>query len=70
MDPSDDQLEAAVATLKLLADPTRLRIVWTLLHGSHAVNDLAEHVGANPAAVRAMKVDDQNSTNHFSLLCI
>lgn len=51
MDPSDDQLETAVATLKLLADPTRLRVVWTLLHGRHAVNDLAEHVGANPAAV-------------------
>lgn len=50
-DPSDEQVEAAASTLKLLADPTRLRIVWALLHGSHAVNDLAEHVGANPAAV-------------------
>lgn len=51
LDLTGDQIEAAVATLKLLADPTRLRIVWALLHGSHAVNDLAEHVGANPAAV-------------------
>lgn len=49
--PSDDQVEAAAATLKLLADPTRLRIVWALLHGSHAVNDLAAHVGVNPPAV-------------------
>lgn len=50
-DPSSEQVEAATATLKLLADPTRLRIVWALLHGEHAVNELAEHVGAQPAAV-------------------
>ena len=37
--------------LKLLADPTRLRIVWALLHGEHAVNELAAHVGARPPAV-------------------
>lgn len=37
--------------LKLLADPTRLRIVSALLHGEHAVGELAEHVGARPAAV-------------------
>ncbi len=37
--------------LKLLADPTRLRIVWALLHGEHSVNDLAEHVGVRPTAV-------------------
>ena len=41
----------SVETLKLLADPTRLRILWSLLHGEHSVNDLAEHVGAQPAAV-------------------
>lgn len=37
--------------LRLLADPTRLRIVWALLHGEHAVGDLAEHVGVQPPAV-------------------
>lgn len=37
--------------LKLLADPTRLRILWALLHGEHAVNELAGHVDARPAAV-------------------
>ncbi len=36
---------------KLLADPTRLRIVWALVHGEHSVNDLATHVDAQPAAV-------------------
>lgn len=40
-----------MATLKLLADETRLRIVWNLLHGEHSVNDLAEHLGMQPAAI-------------------
>jgi len=49
--PTDDQVDQAVDTLKLIADPTRLRILWTLLHGEHSVNLLADHVGAQPAAV-------------------
>src|SRR5437879_3486206 len=49
--PNERQVDVAVNTLKLLADPTRLRILWTLLHGEHAVTPLAEHVGAQPAAV-------------------
>jgi len=49
--PTDDQVEQAVATLKLVADPTRMRILWALLHGEHSVNLLAEHIGAQPAAV-------------------
>ncbi|GAC1367118.1 MAG: metalloregulator ArsR/SmtB family transcription factor [Actinomycetota bacterium] len=50
-EPSSDQVDHAVAILKLIADPTRLRILWTLLHGEHSVGHLAEHVGAQPAAV-------------------
>src|SRR5215210_4125928 len=50
-EPSDQQVETAVDTLKLLADPTRLRILWALLHGEHSVNALAAHVGAPAAAV-------------------
>ena len=49
--PTDLQVDEAVDTLKLIADPTRLRILWALLHGEHSVNLLAEHVGAQPAAV-------------------
>lgn len=45
------EFEAAAETLKLLADPTRLRVVWALLHGEHSVNDLAAHIDARPAAV-------------------
>lgn len=48
---SDEQVQLAVANLKLLADPTRLKILWALLHGEHSVNNLADHVGALPAAV-------------------
>ena len=49
--PADEQVELAVETFKLLADDTRLRILWALLHGEHSVNELAAHVGAQPAAV-------------------
>lgn len=50
-EPSTAEFEAAAETLKLLADPTRLRVVWALLHGEHSVNELAEHVGVRPTAV-------------------
>lgn len=35
----------------MVADPTRLRILWSLLHGEHSVNELAEHLQARPAGV-------------------
>ena len=50
-EPGDAEFDTAVDVFKLLADSTRLRIIWALLHGEHSVNDLAGHVGANPAAV-------------------
>jgi ArsR family transcriptional regulator, zinc-responsive transcriptional repressor len=50
-EPSKGEVSRAVATLKLLADDTRLRIVWNLLHGEHNVNDLADHLGMQPAAI-------------------
>jgi DNA-binding transcriptional ArsR family regulator len=46
-----EQFELAVTTFKLLADVTRLKILWALLHGEHSVKELATHVGANPPAV-------------------
>lgn len=49
--PEATEFTAAVAMFKLLADPTRLRIIWALLHGEHSVNELADHVGARPPAV-------------------
>jgi DNA-binding transcriptional ArsR family regulator len=50
-DPTSEQLDAATSTLKLLADRTRLHLVWALLHGDHSVNELAAHVGVAPPAV-------------------
>jgi DNA-binding transcriptional ArsR family regulator len=50
-EPDDAQVEFAVETFKLLADNTRLRILWALLHGEHSVGNLAEQVGAQPAGV-------------------
>ncbi len=50
-EPADDQIGLAVETFRLLADGTRLRVLWALLHGEHSVNELAAHVGAQPAAV-------------------
>lgn len=50
-EPTTAQVDRAVETLTMVADPTRLRIVWALLHGEHSVNELADHLGARPAAV-------------------
>ena len=50
-DPSDEQFAAAAATLKMLSDPTRLRILWALLHGEHSVNELAAHVDSPASTV-------------------
>ncbi|MHB1905385.1 MAG: ArsR/SmtB family transcription factor [Acidimicrobiales bacterium] len=50
-DPTEQQVDLAVGLLKLLADTTRLRIIWALLHGEHSVNELASHLGVNPAGV-------------------
>lgn len=49
--PTARQVEVAVDMLKLMAEPTRLRILHALSHGEHSVNELAGHVGAQPAAV-------------------
>ncbi|MDQ3453002.1 MAG: metalloregulator ArsR/SmtB family transcription factor [Actinomycetota bacterium] len=49
--PTVEQVGMAVDTLKLLADHTRLQIVWALLHGEHSVGDLASHLDLQPAGV-------------------
>ncbi len=49
--PSGEEFVAAAEMLKLLADPTRLAIIWALLHGEHSVTELAAHVGVRPTAV-------------------
>jgi DNA-binding transcriptional ArsR family regulator len=50
-EPDVPQFQTAVETFKLLADDTRLRILWALLHSEHSVSELADHVRARPPAV-------------------
>jgi DNA-binding transcriptional ArsR family regulator len=49
--PTADQVGVAAQTFRLLADGTRVRILWALLHGEQSVGHLASLVGAQPAAV-------------------
>ena len=48
--PTDAQTDVAVTTFGLLADPTRLRILWLLGRGDREVGMLSELTGATPSA--------------------
>jgi DNA-binding transcriptional ArsR family regulator len=49
--PARAQVDAAVTALRMLADPTRLRLLWLLRDGELDVGTLAAAVGvARPAA--------------------
>lgn len=50
-EPSSQQIIIATDIFKLVSDPTRLKILWALLHGEHSVNELADDISAQPAAV-------------------
>jgi DNA-binding transcriptional ArsR family regulator len=45
--PTDEQVEQAVGTLAMLADPTRIRLLWALLDGELPVHDLASTAGCS-----------------------
>jgi DNA-binding transcriptional ArsR family regulator len=47
-EPSDEQVSAAVTAFALLADPTRVRILWALQAGEHDVAGLAAIAGCRP----------------------
>jgi len=48
--PSREQIETAVTALRMLADGTRLRLLWQLAGGEHDVSTLAAAVDvARPA---------------------
>jgi DNA-binding transcriptional ArsR family regulator len=49
--PSEQEVRRAADSLRLLADPTRIKILWALLQGETSVACLAELVGAAPTAV-------------------
>ena len=41
----DDQAGLVVEVFRMLADATRVQVLWSLTHREMSVNDLAEHVG-------------------------
>lgn len=49
--PAPEQVDGAAQALRMLADPTRIKIMWALLQGESSVNCLAELVEATPSAV-------------------
>jgi DNA-binding transcriptional ArsR family regulator len=49
--PPDEAVRRAAASLRLLADPTRMKILCALAQGESSVSCLAELAGASPAAV-------------------
>lgn len=48
--PNDAQVAAATSAFAMLADPTRLRLLWLLHSGEHDVGSLAQLTGTSPAA--------------------
>ena len=47
----DDQVDLAVEVFRMLADGTRIRILWALIDRDLSVHELAAQVGKQPAAV-------------------
>lgn len=41
----DDQAALVVEVFRMLADSTRIQVLWALVDGERSVNELAEHVG-------------------------
>jgi DNA-binding transcriptional ArsR family regulator len=74
--PGDVRIEAATVMLRLLADRTRLRLMWLLCHGEHDVTTLTRAVGvARPAVSQHLAklrlaglVSTHRSGRHISYL--
>ncbi|MFD2416889.1 ArsR/SmtB family transcription factor [Amycolatopsis pigmentata] len=49
--PADEQVHLAAESFRMLADPTRIKVLWALLQGESSVACLAELAGAAPTAV-------------------
>lgn len=49
--PDDEHAQLVAESFRLLADATRIKIIWVLLQGESSVNCLAELVQASPTAV-------------------
>ena len=49
--PHDDQAQLAAETFRMLADPTRIKLLWALMQGESSVTCLAELAGVTPTSV-------------------
>lgn len=49
--PTEEHASLAAQTFRMLADPTRVKILWVLLQGEASVTALSELVGSSPTAV-------------------
>ncbi len=49
--PDEDEVDLAVEVFRMLADATRIRLLWVLANGEAAVSDLAATVGKPQALV-------------------
>jgi DNA-binding transcriptional ArsR family regulator len=49
--PTEEQVHLAAESFRMLADPTRMKILWALLQGESSVTCLAELVGASSTTV-------------------
>jgi len=49
--PNEEQVNLAAESFRMLADATRVKLLWALLQGESSVACLAELVGAAPTAV-------------------
>ncbi len=49
--PDREQVDLAVEVFRMLADPTRMRILWVLLDSERSVNEIAQVLGKPQSAV-------------------
>lgn len=49
--PDDEQAHLAAETFRMLADPTRVKLLWALLQGESSVTCLADLAGVSPTSV-------------------
>jgi DNA-binding transcriptional ArsR family regulator len=49
--PDEEEVHLAVEVFRMLAEATRVRLLWVLLRGEASVNQLADAVGKPQAAV-------------------
>lgn len=47
----DEQVDLAVEVFRMLADATRIRLLWALTDAELSVGDLADRLGRNPSSV-------------------